>query len=173
MRTKERPESTRATQRTRCVRGGGCPPSLARAKNQKASKKTRKGSKRDTREGPCILLARLSLGETRDYSQPFSQNNSSHSSRLLRRALAAESNCFGHYIFAHILTLSLFCPIPGIHSKYRLLPLHSQIPREDQRRVFEPVPPGVTKVDNEALLSLCTDLGLKVRLKIGCHATPS
>jgi len=34
----------------------------------------------------------------------------------------------------------------GIHSKYRLLPLHSQIPREDQRRVFEPVPPGVTKI---------------------------
>ncbi|KAJ7334340.1 ATP-dependent RNA helicase A [Desmophyllum pertusum] len=34
----------------------------------------------------------------------------------------------------------------GISSKYRLLPLHSQIPREDQRRVFEPVPEGVTKI---------------------------
>ncbi|CAH3166121.1 unnamed protein product [Porites evermanni] len=34
----------------------------------------------------------------------------------------------------------------GVSSRYRLLPLHSQIPREDQRRVFEPVPQGVTKI---------------------------
>ncbi|XP_018018357.1 ATP-dependent RNA helicase A [Hyalella azteca] len=29
---------------------------------------------------------------------------------------------------------------------YVFLPLHSQLPREDQRRVFEPVPDGVTKI---------------------------
>lgn len=32
------------------------------------------------------------------------------------------------------------------NSAYRILPCHSQIPREDQRKVFDPVPSGVTKV---------------------------
>lgn len=32
------------------------------------------------------------------------------------------------------------------NSQYRILPCHSQIPRDDQRKVFEPVPDGVTKI---------------------------
>lgn len=35
--------------------------------------------------------------------------------------------------------------------RYKVLPLHSQIPREEQRRVFEPVGENVTKVSNEGL----------------------
>nr|ABV48877.1 maleless [Drosophila simulans] len=34
----------------------------------------------------------------------------------------------------------------GDTSLYRILPCHSQIPRDDQRKVFEPVPEGVTKI---------------------------
>ena len=30
--------------------------------------------------------------------------------------------------------------------EFRVLPLHSQVPREDQRKIFDPVPPGCTKV---------------------------
>lgn len=31
-------------------------------------------------------------------------------------------------------------------SAYLIIPLHSQLPREDQRKVFDPVPPSVTKI---------------------------
>ncbi|XP_043511200.1 dosage compensation regulator isoform X1 [Frieseomelitta varia] len=36
-------------------------------------------------------------------------------------------------------------PVYG-SSSYVIIPLHSQLPREDQRRVFEPVMPGITKI---------------------------
>ena len=36
--------------------------------------------------------------------------------------------------------------LPGVHGKYKILPLHSQVPRDEQRKVFEPVPQGCTKV---------------------------
>jgi len=34
----------------------------------------------------------------------------------------------------------------GNSAQYRILPCHSQIPRDDQRKVFDPVPDGVTKI---------------------------
>ncbi|KPJ19631.1 Dosage compensation regulator [Papilio machaon] len=42
----------------------------------------------------------------------------------------------------HLMRSSIF----GDTSKYLILPLHSQIPREDQKKVFITPPPGITKV---------------------------
>lgn len=47
-------------------------------------------------------------------------------------------------IFALMKHLQLHPVFGG--SSYVIIPLHSQLPREDQRKVFEPVPPGVTKI---------------------------
>ncbi|CAG2105382.1 unnamed protein product, partial [Medioppia subpectinata] len=49
-----------------------------------------------------------------------------------------------NYIFALMRHLQSH-PYYG-SERFRILPLHSQIPREEQRRVFDPVPEGVTKI---------------------------
>ncbi|KAK1879247.1 ATP-dependent RNA helicase A [Dissostichus eleginoides] len=52
----------------------------------------------------------------------------------------APSCCCCCFCFADVLYL-----FPG-SNRYRIMPLHSQIPREEQRKVFEPVPDNIRKV---------------------------
>lgn len=51
------------------------------------------------------------------------------------------------------MLLSRLCLLSPGSNRYRILPLHSQIPREEQRRVFELVPDSVTKVRDALLRS--------------------
>ena len=67
---------------------------------------------------------------------------------LLFICLACSKKIFFWYRYNATLYYSRIVQIKSFTGgpQYRLLPLHSQIPREDQRKVFEPVPEGVTKV---------------------------
>uniref|UniRef100_A0A1I8F4N9 RNA helicase n=1 Tax=Macrostomum lignano TaxID=282301 RepID=A0A1I8F4N9_9PLAT len=68
---------------------------------------------------------------------------------LLRRCpyrVQCSSSCLGWSLIFSLARHLQNHPEFG-NASYTILPLHSQqIPREDQRRVFEPVPDGVTKV---------------------------
>lgn len=75
--------------------------------------------------------------ETKSGHQPDRLNFGKPKSYLL-----LSTDCLHRFDFSNFSNFVL----SGVSSRYRLLPLHSQIPREDQRRVFEPVPEGVTKV---------------------------
>lgn len=44
----------------------------------------------------------------------------------------------------------------GNTDKYVILPLHSQIPRDDQKKVFITPPPGLTKVINNYYICVYT-----------------
>ena len=60
------------------------------------------------------------------------------------------------FFFMTNLTILIFIYFFPGSQKYLILPLHSQIPRDDQRRVFQPVPDGMRKVISwNILMKVC------------------
>lgn len=60
------------------------------------------------------------------------------------------------------------CTHPAGSREYCLLPCHSQIPREEQRKVFAPVPEGVTKVALQPTLTVTLHNVVGVTALAGC-----
>ncbi|XP_035771825.1 ATP-dependent RNA helicase A [Neolamprologus brichardi] len=67
--------------------------------------------------------------------------------RIILMSATIDTTMFREYFFSCpvIEVFGRTFPVQG-SNRYRILPLHSQIPREEQRRVFEPVPDDIRKV---------------------------
>lgn len=66
--------------------------------------------------------------------------------------------------------VKFICSFSG-SNRYRILPLHSQIPREEQRKVFEPVPDNVTKVRFSRMEKYRVDFVSKIQTVNTSHRT--